>query len=39
MTMDLLGESEKLPITVSVYMPLIILILFSGIGLVRINEK
>ncbi len=36
---NLLGESEKLPITISVYMPLIILVLFSGIGLVRINEK
>ncbi len=36
---NLLGENEKLPITISVYMPLTILILFSGIGLVRINEK
>jgi len=36
---NLLGESEKLPITISVYMPLIILVLFSAIGLVRINEK
>ena len=36
---NLLGESEKLPLTISVYMPLIILVLFSGIGLVRINEK
>ena len=36
---NLLGESEKLPLTISVYMPLIILVLFSAIGLVRINEK
>ncbi len=36
---NLLGESEKLPLELSVYVPLTILILLSTIGLVRINEK
>ena len=36
---NLLGENEKLPILLAVWMPQIILILLSLIGLVRINEK
>ena len=36
---NLLGESEKLPIEISVFMPLTILVLISVIGLVRLNEK
>jgi lipopolysaccharide export system permease protein len=36
---NLLGESEKLPILVAIWMPQIILILISSIGLVKINEK
>ena len=36
---NLLGENEKLPIHMAIWMPQIILILFSSIGLVRINEK
>ena len=36
---NLLGENEKLPVLLSVWMPQIILILLSSIGLVKINEK
>jgi len=36
---NLLGESERMPLNISIYMPLIILFLISLIGLVRINEK
>ena len=36
---NLLGENEKLPIHVAIWMPQIILILLSLIGLVKINEK
>ena len=34
-----LAESEKLPVILSIWLPLIILLLLSTIGLVRINEK
>ena len=34
-----LGENDKLPITLSVWLPIIILSMFNLIGLVRINEK
>jgi len=36
---NLLGENEKLPIYVAIWMPQVILILLSSIGLVKINEK
>ena len=35
----LLGETGKIPIILSVWLPMIILMLISLIGLVRINEK
>ena len=35
----LLGESGKIPIIMSVWLPLIILMIISLIGLVRLNEK
>ena len=35
----LLGANGKIPIILSVWLPLIILILVSSIGLVRLNEK
>ena len=35
----LLGENGKIPIILSVWLPLIILIIISSIGLVRLNEK
>ena len=35
----LLGETGKIPIVLSVWLPLIILMLISLIGLVRLNEK
>ena len=35
----LLGENEKLPEAVSIWLPLIIISLFCTIGLVNINEK
>ena len=36
---NLLGQNEKLPLHVAIWMPQIILILLSSIGLVKINEK
>ncbi len=36
---SLLGENEKLPEFMSIWLPLLIIILFCSIGLVRINEK
>ena len=35
----LLGENEKLPEVLSIWLPLIIISLFCTIGLVNINEK
>ena len=34
-----MGINEKVPVILSVWFPFIILILLSGIGLVKINEK
>lgn len=34
-----MGKNEKLPLTVSVWTPIIILFIISLIGLIRINEK
>ena len=35
----LLGQNEKVPISVSIWMPLFIFGLLSSIGMVKINEK
>ena len=35
----LLGQNERLPEILSIWLPLIIISLFCAIGLVRINEK
>ena len=35
----ILGENEKLPLEVSSWLPLVVLFLFSSLGIVRINEK
>ena len=35
----LLGQNERLPEVLSIWLPLIIISLFCAIGLVRINEK
>ncbi len=35
----LLGENEKLPEAISIWLPLVIISLFCSIGLVNINEK
>ena len=37
--LGVLGKSEKIPITVSIWMPIILLTIISSIGLIRINEK
>jgi len=34
-----LGKNEQIPIGISIWIPLIIIILFSSMSLVRINEK
>ena len=36
---NLLGLSGRLPITFSVWIPLLIITLMSSIGMVRLNEK
>ena len=36
---NLMGINERIPVILSVWFPFIILILLSGIGLVKINEK
>ena len=34
-----LGKNEQIPIEISIWVPLIIIMLFSAISLIRINEK
>ena len=36
---NLLGENGKIPVIISIWFPLMILSIFCGIGLIRINEK
>ena len=36
---SLLGTNGKIPIILSIWLPLIILFIISSIGLVRLNEK
>ena len=36
---SLLGQNERLPESFSIWLPLLIILLFCSIGLVRINEK
>ncbi len=36
---SLLGENNKLPVTLSVWLPHLIVSILTGIGMVRINEK
>ena len=35
----IIGRSEKIPLLISIWIPLVILLVISTIGLVRINEK
>ena len=36
---NIMGINERLPVVLSIWFPLTILLLFSFVGLVRINEK
>ena len=36
---NLLGQNGKIPVILSIWLPLFILVLLSSIGLIRINEK
>jgi len=36
---SILGENDKLPITLSVWLPLLLISILTTVGLVRINEK
>ena len=36
---NLMGETDKIPILISIWMPLLLLTIFIFIGLIRINEK
>ena len=35
----IIGKNERLPLSIALWMPLIILIMISAIGLIKINEK
>ena len=37
--LGVLGKSEKIPVVVSIWMPITLLTIISSIGLIRINEK
>ena len=34
-----LGKTDKLPILISVWMPIVIIFIFSGVGLIHANQK
>ena len=34
-----LGKTEKLPIVISVWMPIVIIFIFSGVGVIHVNQK
>ena len=34
-----LGKTEKLPILISVWMPIVIIFIFSGVGVIHVNQK
>ena len=34
-----LGKTEKLPIVISVWMPIVIIFIFSGVGVIHANQK
>ena len=36
---NLIGQSEKIPLYASIWLPLALLVIFISIGLIRINEK
>ena len=36
---SLLGQNERMPEFMSIWLPLIVILLFSAVGIVRINEK
>jgi len=36
---NLLGQNGKIPLLVSIWLPLFMLMIFITIGLIRINEK
>ena len=34
-----LGDTDKLPITLSVWMPILIIFILSSVGLIHVNQK
>ena len=34
-----LGKTEKLPVEIAVWMPILIIFLFSAVGVVHVNQK
>ena len=34
-----LGKTEKLPVEVSVWMPIVIIFIFGAVGLIHANQK
>ena len=34
-----LGKTEKLPVELSVWMPIMIIFIFSAVGLIHVNQK
>ena len=37
--LNVMGKSEKIPIEVSIWLPIILLTIISTMGLIRVNEK
>jgi len=37
--LTILGKTEKMPVTVSIWLPIVLLTIISSIGLIKINEK
>ena len=35
----IMGNTEKIPVLLSIWMPLFVLLILNSIGLIRINEK
>ena len=36
---SVLGKTEKLPVTISVWMPIVIIFIFSAVGVIHANQK
>ena len=37
--LNILGTSEKIPLTISIFLPIIILLIINFISIIKLNEK